>query len=164
MFLPFPVLLKSHIQKRKKAVLLCLLALGTFITIIQVIRIQTISSLTNYLDSSKVIMWSAVENNLGIVVASIPTLAPLFTYFVDKTTQKSSSANSRGASKGIYAFKSKRSTKHESIRLASGIDSTTHNNGSIEHGSEESILQLGIITRKTELLVSSQERNNRQTM
>ncbi|EMD92617.1 hypothetical protein COCC4DRAFT_58170 [Bipolaris maydis ATCC 48331] len=95
MFLPFPVLLASRIQNRKKIVLLGLLALGTFITIIQVIRIQTIRSLSNYLDSSGVIMWSSIENNLGVIVASIPTLAPLFTFFVDKTV-KSSERSSRG--------------------------------------------------------------------
>ena len=69
MFLPFPMLVRSHIQKRKKIALLGLLALGTFITIIQVIRIRTVKNLANYLDSGSLIMWSAVENNLGIIVA-----------------------------------------------------------------------------------------------
>lgn len=67
MILPFPVLVRSHIQKRKKFALLGLLALGTFITIIQVIRIQTVKSLSNYLDSARLVMWSTVENNLGII-------------------------------------------------------------------------------------------------
>lgn len=154
MFLPFPVLLKSSIQKRKKVVLLGLLALGTFITIIQVIRIQTISNLTNYLDSRGVIMWSSVENNLGVIVASIPTLAPLFTFFVDKT-QRSSSGNSKG--RALYALRSKRSTRQASIPLGSGVHGTaTHNRGSFDRGSEESILQRqGAITMKTEVTVSS---------
>lgn len=67
MLLPFPVLLRSHVQKRKKFVLLGLLALGVFITIIQVIRIQTVKNLANYLDSASLIMWSTVENNMGII-------------------------------------------------------------------------------------------------
>lgn len=67
MLLPFPVLLRSHIQKRKKLVLLGLLGLGVFITIIQVIRIRTIKNLANYLDSASLIMWSTVENNMGII-------------------------------------------------------------------------------------------------
>ena len=154
MFLPFPVLLKSSIQKRKKVVLLGLLALGTFITIIQVIRIQTISNLANYLDSRGVIMWSTVENNLGVIVASIPTLAPLFTFFVDKT-QRSSSGNSKG--RALYALRSKRSTRQASIPLGSGVHGTaTHNRGSFDRGSEESILhRQGAITLKTEVTVSS---------
>ena len=67
MLLPFPVLLQSHIQKRKKFVLLGLLALGIFITIIQVIRIRTVKNLSNYLDSASLILWSTVENNMGIM-------------------------------------------------------------------------------------------------
>jgi hypothetical protein len=154
MFLPFPVLLKSRIQKRKKAVLLGLLALGTFITIIQVIRIQTIRNLSNYLDSAGVIMWSAVENNLGVIVASIPTLAPLFTFFVDKT-QRSSSGNSKG--RALYEFRSKRSTRQASIPLGSVVHAASHNRlPSLDRGSQEAILSRdGTITRKTEVTVSS---------
>ncbi|RMZ70972.1 integral membrane [Pyrenophora seminiperda CCB06] len=145
MFLPFPILLKSRIQKRKKFALLGLLALGTFITIIQIIRIQTISNLSNYLDSGGLIMWSTIENNLGIIVASIPTLAPLFKYFVEKTTQKSSSGTtSKNRSKSTYtATKSKRSARQQSIRLDSFVRgaaprfSTNFEAG----GSEEMILE-----------------------
>lgn len=73
MLLPFPVLLQSHIQKRKKFVLLGLLALGIFITIIQVIRIRTVKNLSNYLDSASLILWSTVENNMGIMSVYIRT-------------------------------------------------------------------------------------------
>lgn len=155
MFLPFPVLLKSSIQKRKKVVLLGLLALGTFITIIQVLRIRTVRNLSNYLDSGSLIMWSTVENNLGIIVVAIPTLAPLFKYFVDKT-QKSSSGNSGLRSRALYALKSKRGTRQVSIPLGSGVHSTHHGRGPSERGSEDSILSdAGAITKKTEVTVSS---------
>ncbi|KAH7064257.1 hypothetical protein BKA63DRAFT_169377 [Paraphoma chrysanthemicola] len=155
MFLPFPVLLKSHIQNRKKFALLGLLTLGVFITIIQVIRIQTVKNLSNYLDSAKLIMWSTVENNLGIIVASIPTLAPLFKYYAEKT-QKSSSALSADRSRSLYALKSRRSTRQGSFPLGSG--SGTHRTvgaGSrSETGSEEFILgDIGAITKKTEVTV-----------
>ncbi|KAF2832354.1 hypothetical protein CC86DRAFT_243433, partial [Ophiobolus disseminans] len=92
MLLPFPVLLKSRIQRRRKIVLLCLLALGVFITIIQFLRIRTVRNLANYLDSSSLIMWSTIENNAGIIVASVPTLAPLFRYFADKTLKSSTAS------------------------------------------------------------------------
>ncbi|KAG9196427.1 hypothetical protein G6011_01548 [Alternaria panax] len=137
MFLPFPVL-KSHIQKRKKFALLGLLALGIFITVIQVLRIQTVRNLANYLDSGSLIMWSTVENNLGIIVASIPTLAPLFKYFVEKT-QKSSNGNSAPRSRSIYALKSRRTTRQGSILLGSGVHRATHISGPFEDGSKEFI-------------------------
>lgn len=158
MFLPFPVLLKSHIQKRKKFALLGLLALGTFITIIQVLRIRTVRNLANYLDSGSLIMWSTVENNLGIIVASIPTLAPLFKYFVEKT-QKSSNGNSATRSRSMYGLKSRRTTRQGSIPLGSGVHQTTHVSGPFEGGSEEFIMgDIAAITKKTEVTVSSRVR------
>jgi hypothetical protein len=181
MLLPFPVLLRSYIQTRKKLALLGLLALGIFITIIQVIRIRTVKNLANYLDSASLIMWSAVENNLGIIgtvhfiskahrscntdlillVASIPTLAPLFKYYAEKT-QKSSTANSR--SRSLYALRPSRGTRDGSIPLGSGIDQTTHVYGpsrgpSGDSVSEEFILHdIAKITKTTEVRVSAHER------
>ncbi|EFQ93535.1 hypothetical protein PTT_09115 [Pyrenophora teres f. teres 0-1] len=140
MFLPFPVLLKSHIQTRKKVALLGLLALGTFITVIQILRIQTVRNLSNYLDSGSLIMWSTVENNLGIIVASIPTLAPLFKYFVEKT-QKSSSGNSANRSKTVYTARSKRSVRQQSIRLDSVVRAASRFSTTFDMGeSRERIL------------------------
>jgi hypothetical protein len=157
MFLPFPVLVKSHIQKRKKLALLGLLALGIFITIIQVIRIQTVKNLANYLDSASLIMWSTVENNLGIIVASIPTLAPLFKYYAEKS-QKSSTAKSitQSRSRSLYALKSLRSTRQNSIPLGSGIDRETIVTGPPDGPREEFIIgDVGFITKRTEVTVTS---------
>lgn len=69
-------------------------------------------------------MWSTIENNLGIVVASIPTLAPLFKYFVEKT-QKSSSGNSGNRPKSLFTARSKRSVKRQSIRLDTIVHSAS---------------------------------------
>jgi hypothetical protein len=160
MFLPFPVLVQSHIQTRKKVVLLGLLLLGAFITIIQVIRIRTVKSLSNYLDSSSLIMWSTVENNMGIIVASIPTLAPLVKYFAEKT-QKSSTGKSGTPSRSIYALTSRRNTKQGSIPLGSGVHRTTHIHSTSEGGSEEFILgNVAAITKKTEVTVSAHVRGD----
>ncbi|KAK3325377.1 hypothetical protein B0H66DRAFT_121536 [Apodospora peruviana] len=100
MLLPFPLLLKSQIQNRKKFVLLGLFGLGIFITVIQIIRIQTVKQLVNAFDSSDLILWSTVENNLGIIVASIPTLAPLVHYFDELSRHGVSSGRTTAAHRG----------------------------------------------------------------
>jgi hypothetical protein len=164
MFLPFPILVQSHIQNRKKVALLGLLALGTFITIIQVIRIQTVKSLANYLDSGSLIMWSTVENNLGIIVASIPTLAPLFKYYAEKT-QKSSAAKSNNSRSrnSIYALKSRRSSRHNAFELKSNTERPTRLTDDGE--SEEYILGgRGVISKTTEVTVSSKTRSNSEIL
>ena len=106
MLLPFPVLVKSRIQTRKKLILLGLFGLGVFITVIQIVRIQTVKQLANYIDSAPLILWSAVENNLGIIVANVPTLAPLVKYYNERGSKGAAgySENRRtGGPGGMYA-------------------------------------------------------------
>ncbi|TEA16461.1 Satratoxin biosynthesis SC1 cluster protein 4 [Colletotrichum sidae] len=156
MLLPFPVLATSKIQKRKKFVLLGLFGLGAFITVIQIIRIQTVHSLANYLDSAPLIMWSAIENNLGIVVTCVPTLAPLVKYFNEKS-RSGSRSNKYGAASGYgnrsgvtggggggggnntsvgsrYALQSWRPGMSGMQPLSSGVDHSEHEIG-VEGGS-----------------------------
>lgn len=89
MVLPFPVFLSLKMQSRKKLVVLGLFGLGIFITVIQIVRIQTVERLTVSTDSAPLILWSTVESNLGIIVASIPCLSPLFKSFRDRTMSAS---------------------------------------------------------------------------
>ncbi|KAI1443461.1 hypothetical protein F5Y02DRAFT_393110 [Annulohypoxylon stygium] len=138
MLLPFPVLIQTRIESRKKAMLLGLFALGFFVTAIQIIRIQYLNALVNLFDSGKVDMWSSIEINLGIVVACAPVLAPLF-----RARPKSSEgkkALSRGGCKmnitkrsfrGIMQPVSSEDDLFKSARKASdasmNIDDQTHN-------------------------------------
>ncbi|KAH6975610.1 hypothetical protein EDB80DRAFT_865910 [Ilyonectria destructans] len=154
MILPFPTLVKLQMPKRKKIVLLGLFAMGTFISIIQIVRIQTIKSLSNLLDSSALIMWSTVENNLGIIVASIPTLAPLVRYFNEKSRVGSGSRSKSNGDLG-YALHStwrKNLSRRSGVQaLGSGVD---HRNGDSSEnilGSENAVS--GIL-RKTEIIVT----------
>lgn len=104
--------------------------------------------------------------NLPSTVASIPTLAPLFKYYAEKT-QKSSTANSR--SRSLYALKPSRGTRDGSIPLGSVIDQTTHVYGpsrgpSGDSISEEFILHdIATITKTTEVTVSAHERGGAGT-
>lgn len=104
--------------------LLCLFALGIFVTIVQIIRIQTITSLANYLDSAEAIKWSIVETNVGIFIACVPTLAPLVRYFSEKTRSGGSSSNTpaRPGGDAGFALQSWRVAKNGMRPLGSGVD------------------------------------------
>lgn len=90
--LPIPVLTGMRLPQRQKTVLVFTFALGIFVTIVDVIRIYylqkavdvqlaTIERFDSTVDfswnSSLALMWSAVEVNIGIICACIPTLKPL---------------------------------------------------------------------------------------
>ncbi|KAK5695782.1 hypothetical protein LTR97_008202 [Elasticomyces elasticus] len=79
--LPFPILWRLQLDVQKKVALGALFALGFFVSIIQIIRIRTISKLQNYTDSEPIIIWSIVEINLGVFIACTPSFAPLLKQF-----------------------------------------------------------------------------------
>lgn len=90
--LPIPVLTGMRLPQRQKTVLVFTFALGIFVTIVDVVRIyylqqaasdqaMTQERLGTEFDfawnASTALMWSAVEVNIGIICACIPTLKPL---------------------------------------------------------------------------------------
>ncbi|EWZ47232.1 hypothetical protein FOCG_16544 [Fusarium oxysporum f. sp. radicis-lycopersici 26381] len=152
MMLPFPTLLKLQMPNRKKVVLLGLFAMGIFISIIQIVRIQTIKSLSNLLDSASLIKWSMVENNLGIIVACVPTLAPLVRYFSEQS-RVGSRSRSKSQNNSGYALQStyrKNLSRRSGLQpLGSGVDEQ------IGDSAEDILAKEDGIMRKTEIVISS---------
>ncbi|KAI1258607.1 fucose permease [Xylariaceae sp. FL1019] len=95
--LPLPVLTGMRLPPRQKIILIITFALGIFVTIVDVIRIFYLQKAINDISStpssdpkasfgdapefawnaSLSLLWSAVEVNVGIACACIPTLKPL---------------------------------------------------------------------------------------
>ncbi|KAI1773216.1 hypothetical protein F4818DRAFT_453125 [Hypoxylon cercidicola] len=148
--LPFPVLVRSKIPLRRKVALLFLFALGIFVTVIQIIRIQTISSLANYLDSARAIQWSIVESNIGITITCIPTLAPLVKYFSDKTRTSTGSASKKPESP--YPLH----TWRNGLRALSHGNHETDITGVSQGDSTERILDTNGIMKRTDVVVTRQ--------
>ncbi|KAE8445050.1 hypothetical protein EG329_013764 [Mollisiaceae sp. DMI_Dod_QoI] len=91
MLTPIPILLHSCFSLRKNILIGVLFLLGTFISIIQILRILSLRSQTSYLDTFTILTWSLVEVNLGIVLASLIPLAslPVFQSFLEKGSPQS---------------------------------------------------------------------------
>jgi hypothetical protein len=162
------MLVKAKLPLRKKAILSGIFSLGVFITVIQIIRILTIKSLSDYLDSSKLIMWSMVENNLGIIVGSIPALAPLFRSVLDKTSHLSSSQQ-RGGEQSPYSLRNIycRKESHAAPGGPSSVNARRpgggKNNGAddpwcTKGGSDEHLNNAGSIYTRTEFSVEREAR------
>jgi hypothetical protein len=90
--LPIPVLTGMRLPQRQKTILVLTFALGIFVTIVDVVRIYYLqqASLDQFHShrqlgtgsdfawtASIAFMWSAVEVNISIICACIPTLKPL---------------------------------------------------------------------------------------
>ncbi len=95
--LPIPVLTGMRLPERQKVILVGTFAMGIFVTAVDVVRIyylqQAVDSQTGTFSTlgtgydfawsaSMAFMWSAVEVNVGIICACIPTLKPLVKYLL----------------------------------------------------------------------------------
>ncbi|KAG0155936.1 Integral membrane protein (Pth11), putative [Penicillium digitatum] len=94
--LPLPVLWKLQLHPKQKALLVCLFALGFFVTVIQIIRIHTVWDLKTYTDSKNIVIWSCVEISLGVIIACVPTYGPLFKSFASNLNSYRNRETSRG--------------------------------------------------------------------
>ncbi|OBT67225.1 hypothetical protein VE03_02621 [Pseudogymnoascus sp. 23342-1-I1] len=96
--LPIPLLTGMHLPRRQKNILVFTFALGIFVMIVDVIRVYFLQQAMTDVSSSTTsptstiglgdekdfafivsysLMWTAVEVNIGIVCACIPTLKPI---------------------------------------------------------------------------------------
>ena len=104
LFLPMPILTGLRLPKKQKIILVVTFGLGAFITAVDVVRIAYLQnaslnrlktehgdlvggSRANEQDdfswyASLSFMWSAVEVNLGVIIACVPSLKPLFLRFM----------------------------------------------------------------------------------
>lgn len=123
LILPIPILTGMQLPRKQKIILVLLFALGIFVMVVDVIRIDVLQdtlliitagghvpTLTNTLEDttnfaylvSPALMWSAVEINIGIVCACIPTLRPLVRkvvpWLIGRVGTHSSDGSSRLAS------------------------------------------------------------------
>ncbi|PWW80904.1 hypothetical protein C7212DRAFT_162016 [Tuber magnatum] len=97
--LPIPLFLKTLIPNRKKVVLIVLFALFGFTTVCSVMRMVQIITIAKNGNSTMLVLWGTIEMNVGITTTCIPTLAPLFKFFQERTSAKASSGYTSSASK-----------------------------------------------------------------
>ncbi len=132
LFLPMPILTGMRLPKKQKIILVATFSFGAFVAIVDVVRLAYLqkasrSRLDMYKNGTSTsthqvqdaadfpwyaalsFMWSAIEVNLGIICACVPSLKPLFLRFMpqlikntgeDSTTASHSSIDA-GPPKGL---------------------------------------------------------------
>lgn len=90
-----------------------LFGLGIFVTVVQVLRVESFAKIKGYTDSQQPITWSMIEIHVGCLVACIPTYTPLLRKLGHKVTR-----DYRGNHNA--AFRARRWT------VTSGLESISH--------------------------------------
>ena len=116
LFLPMPILTRMRLPKKQKIILVVTFGCGIFVAAVDVVRIAYLQSaaVARVQDSNSVtgsssrireeedfswyaslsFMWSAVEVNMGIIVACVPSLRPLFMRFLPSWIRDEGSSGS----------------------------------------------------------------------
>jgi fucose permease len=139
--LPIPVLTGMRLPQRQKTVLVVTFALGIFVTIVDVVRIYYLQQAavdsvitktrlgtgTDFAyNASIALMWSAVEVNIGIICACIPTLKPLIkrilpSMITDRSRSGSGTDKDKGASFSSQLRDDEMPHRMESIEVPTGV-------------------------------------------
>ncbi|KAH6633404.1 hypothetical protein C7974DRAFT_392717 [Boeremia exigua] len=81
--LPMPVIRRLQLGKRQKSALIGIFAVGGFVCIVSILRLQSLVAISNSTDQSydnpAAATWSSVEANVGIICSCLPLLRPLMT-------------------------------------------------------------------------------------
>ncbi|KAJ8114955.1 hypothetical protein OPT61_g3276 [Boeremia exigua] len=81
--LPMPVIRRLQLGKRQKSALIGIFAVGGFVCIVSILRLQSLVAISNSDDQSydnpAAATWSSVETNVGIICSCLPLLRPLMT-------------------------------------------------------------------------------------
>ncbi|KAF2148577.1 hypothetical protein K461DRAFT_324883 [Myriangium duriaei CBS 260.36] len=143
--LPFMVVSQLHLSMRTKiglAGLLCLSMFAFVASLIKAVSIKNLAVRNNFsYNMAFLSICCAIEDNLVIIGASIPTLKPLL-----KLVTGSSTKGSYGDNTGT-----KRTTQYKS-----GAGNTTHVKSTI--GGQDPMVIQDVITRKTDVIVVLEER------
>ncbi|KAI9801270.1 MAG: hypothetical protein M1833_002840 [Piccolia ochrophora] len=119
LFIPIPLLTRMRLPRKQKNILVFTFALGGFVAVVDVVRIAylqqaSLSRLENLgvpvgsriagqrdfsWYASLSYMWSAVEVNVGIICACIPTLKPLITRILPSLLSDTSKTSAQGGSR-----------------------------------------------------------------
>ncbi|KAF1977385.1 hypothetical protein BU23DRAFT_577939 [Bimuria novae-zelandiae CBS 107.79] len=94
--LPMPVIRKLNLPRRQKQALVGIFAVGGFVCLVSILRLQSLVAISNSsdptYDNPPAATWSSVETNIGIICSSLPCLRPLITRYLPGVLTASSTS------------------------------------------------------------------------
>ena len=134
--IPFVILWQVRIPLTKKLALTGIFSLVIITMVFAILRVTLISKLTKQPDTSWSYMWSAIEQNIAIIVACLASFRTLFTQ--DQRIMGGPKYGFREVSRNIISRKKPRHPLHQSISMddTSAIDIASARNATFHSASE----------------------------
>ncbi|KAL5374832.1 hypothetical protein DPSP01_011668 [Paraphaeosphaeria sporulosa] len=104
--LPMPVIRKLNLPRRQKQALIGIFAIGGFVCLVSILRLQSLVAISNSPDPTynnpPAATWSSIETNVGIICSCLPCLRPLVTRYLPGVFSNTSSRSEQsGKSKEV---------------------------------------------------------------
>ncbi|OBT55762.1 hypothetical protein VE04_03377 [Pseudogymnoascus sp. 24MN13] len=101
--LPMPIIYKSYLPSNQKVALMFVFALGAFVMITSIFRMQTLNFSSTSPDPTYDIassLWTIVEENVGIICACLPSSRPILSMLFPTVFPSNSGSGPYGSSSG----------------------------------------------------------------
>ncbi|KAF7889618.1 uncharacterized protein EAF02_002033 [Botrytis sinoallii] len=126
-FLPIPFLYGLRMDKSKKFGIIGVFALGILTTVCSVMRMAEIPVIaTGSGNSTMLVVWGNIELNVGIILTSMPVLAPLFKVFGKKLVSTGKSSSNPYAHTGSHNMQIFSNSKSQHHTTTSNINTLTN--------------------------------------
>ena len=139
-----PLTFILHIRRplRERLLILFLMGLGIFASAASIAKTVIIQSFTDSDDTGlKIALWSAIEEQTGIIAACLPCLKSVF----HRGMRRLGLASTAGATRATYAPTDAKASAHPAISVRTHIDTVRHKaGGHREDSDEEGLVDLGL--------------------
>ncbi|KAK3203493.1 hypothetical protein GRF29_112g1481867 [Pseudopithomyces chartarum] len=152
MILPMPVIKNLSLPRRQKYLLMGVFAMGGFVCIVSILRLQSLVAISNSddptWDNPPAATWSAVESNVGIICSSLPCIRPLLARWLPRvfTTGHRSTVNSNLPSH--LTFDQSTYKRHTNRDVVLAVMNKSSSRGSVElespHDGIKAVTQVSI--------------------
>ncbi|TEY59728.1 hypothetical protein BOTCAL_0187g00020 [Botryotinia calthae] len=125
-FLPIPFLYGLRMDRSKKFGIIGVFALGILTTVCSVLRMIEIPIISKGNgNSTMLVVWGNIELNVGIILTSMPVLAPLFKVFSKKLVSTGKSSSNPYAHTGSHNMQIFSNSKSQHHTTTSNINTLT---------------------------------------
>ncbi|KAJ5086776.1 hypothetical protein NUU61_008083 [Penicillium alfredii] len=105
--LPLPIVWRLHRPMREKLALMLIFALGTFVSLVSIVRIVLLTSPDDpdpLYDSTPGTIWTAVETSIGVVSVNLPATAPLLRRYILRRPIPAPTTSATAKTAGFHTY------------------------------------------------------------
>ncbi|KAH7327493.1 hypothetical protein BKA65DRAFT_566961 [Rhexocercosporidium sp. MPI-PUGE-AT-0058] len=141
--MPIPTLIGLNLEMRKKANLMVMFGVGSFVIVASVIRLPSLMKMGNSTDPSydqaPVAVWTNIETSVGIICACLPACRSLIGFYFPRLKMSLNNSSGNGRKTPCYSHNTPSTTKEYFNKKCAARDSFIELDDRSGTGSQEEL-------------------------